>query len=303
VIFGQTGGLSNVNLSSLAPGDGFRIIGAAADDNTGYSVSSAGDFNGDGLADIIVGAPNADPDGRTNTGAAYVIFGKVSGFSDIDLASLSATDGFRIAGPAGQVYFGLGNMAGYSVASASDVNGDGYSDLLVGVPGFYSPGTTYVIYGEPSSAVTKVGTGGADRLFGGDFNDTLSGGDGNDLLGGREGDDLLTGGRGGDTFVYARFGEQHDQVTDFQQGLDVIDVAAANIGSFATVQQLLSNDAQGNAVITTVFDGLTSTITLTGFSAEQLTAADFEFAVDESYPPVGTDNADDLFGGGNSNTL
>src|SRR5262245_56665977 len=303
VIFGQTGGLSNINLANLAPSDGFRIIGAATEDNTGYSVSSAGDFNGDGFADIIVGAPNADPDGRTNTGSAYVIFGKASGFGDIDLASLSATDGFQIAGPAGQVYFGLGNLTGFSVASAGDVNGDGYSDLLVGVPGFYSPGTAYVIYGEPSSAVNKVGTANADRLFGGDFNDTLSGGDGNDLLGGGEGDDLLTGGAGSDSFVYARFGEQYDKVTDFQQGLDVIDVAAANIDSFATVQKLLSNDAQGNAVITTVFDGLTSTMTVTGISAERLTAADFVFAGDDSYPPVGTDNADDLFGGGGSNSL
>src|SRR5262249_59262020 len=113
--------------------------------------------------------------------------------------------------------------------------------------GIYQAGTTYVIYGEASAAVDKVGTAGADRLFGGDFNDTLSGGDGNDLLGGKEGDDLLTGGAGSDTFVYSRTGAQHDTVTDFQQGQDVIDLASANIGSFATVQQLLSTDSEGNA--------------------------------------------------------
>src|SRR5262249_41713163 len=82
VIFGKAGGLSNANLANLAPSDGFRIIGAAAGDNTGYSVSSAGDFNGDGFADILVGAPDADPNGSTRGGSVYVIYGKASGFGD-----------------------------------------------------------------------------------------------------------------------------------------------------------------------------------------------------------------------------
>jgi len=235
----------------------------------GRPFSSAGDFNGDGFADILVGAPGADPGGSTNGGSVYVIFGKPSGFGDIDLANFSPADGFRIDGSAQSAYFfDVGSLTGFSVASAGDIDGDGYSDLIVGAPGasLYA-GTAYVIYGEASSAVNKVGTAGNDRLFGGDFDDTLSGGDGNDLIGGKGGDDLLTGGAGSDTFVYSRIGAQHDTVTDFQQGQDLIDLASANIGSFETVQQLLSTDAQGNAVITTVFDGLSSTMTLNGVSA------------------------------------
>src|SRR5262249_52514226 len=163
----------------------------------------------------------------------------------------------------------------------------------------------YVIYGQASSAVNKVGTAGADRLFGGDFDDTLSGGDGNDIIGGRGGNDLLTSGAGNDTFVYSRTGAQHDTVTDFQQGQDLIDVAAVGISSFEAVQQLLSTDAEGNAVITTVYDGLSSTLTLKGVSAAQLTAADFMFAgADVSWQSLtGTDNADDLFGGAGSDSL
>jgi len=235
----------------------------------GRPFSSAGDFNGDGFADILVGAPGADPGGSTNGGSVYVLFGKPSGFGDIDLANFSPADGFRIDGSAQSAYFfDVGSLTGFSVASAGDIDGDGYSDLIVGAPGasLYA-GTAYVIYGEASSAVNKVGTAGNDRLFGGDFDDTLSGGDGNDLIGGKGGDDLLTGGAGSDTFVYSRIGAQHDTVTDFQQGQDLIDLASANIGSFETVQQLLSTDAQGNAVITTVFDGLSSTMTLNGVSA------------------------------------
>ena len=306
VIFGKTAGLTNIDLANLAPGDGFRILGAAAGDHAGFSVSSAGDFNDDGYADLIIGAPDADPNGSEDSGSTYVIFGKASGLGDIDLAHLSAAGGFRIDGPS----YDIGHGAGFSVASAGDIDGDGYSDLVVGAPGAdkgmsIETGAAYVIYGEASAAIDKAGTAGADRLFGGDFDDTLSGGDGDDVIGGKEGSDVLTGGAGSDAFVYARFGEQRDTITDFRQGEDVIDLRSANIGDFATIQQLLSNDAQGNAVITTTFDGVTSSMTLTGVSAAQLTAADFVFAGDtmRAQTLTGSDNADDVFGGAGSEVL
>src|SRR5262249_23283159 len=307
VIFGKAGGLSHIDLTNLAPGDGFRIAGAVARAHTGYSVSSAGDFNGDGFADVIVGAPAARIGDTLNAGSAYVIYGHASGFGNIDLANLAPADGFRIDDAAELGGYLFGNQTGFWVGWAGDGDGDGYSDLLVGAPSAnnYGYGVTYVIYGKASAAVDKVGTAGNDRLFGGDFNDTLSGGNGNDVLGGRQGDDLLAGGAGNDTFVYSVRGEQHDTVTDFQQGQDVIDLAAANIGSFATLQQLLSTDAQGNAVITSVFDGVSSMMTLTGVSAAQLTSADFVFAGASpgARTQTGTDNADDLFGTDGSDSL
>src|SRR5215813_2820469 len=307
VIFGKAGGLSNVDPANLAPGDGFRIHGAAPGDEAGYSVASAGDFNGDGFDDLIIGAPGADPNGQTDTGSAYVIFGKASGFGDIDLANLSPADGFRIDGPPvaqGNLGFDLPTHLGTSVAGAGDINGDGYSDIVVGAPVFsLAEGAAYVIYGGPSGAVNKVGTSGDDRLFGGDFDDTLSGGDGNDVLGGKGGNNVLTGGAGRDAFVYALADQHHDVVTDFRQGEDVIDLRAADIGDFATVQHLLSNDAQGNAVITTVTNGVSSTVTLTGVSAAQLTAADFVLAGNSNDLLTGSDNADDLFGGAGSDSI
>src|SRR5262249_48255604 len=92
------------------------------------------------------------------------------------------------------------------------------------------------------------------------------------------GNNVLTGGAGKDSFVYEVSSPHHDVVTDFHQGEDVIDVRAADISEFDMVQPFLSDDAQGNAVITTVSNGVTSTMTLTGISAAQLTAADFVFA-------------------------
>ena len=117
---------SSLDLSALDGANGFRIAGVAVNDYAGWSVSRAGDVNGDGIADLIVGATGADANGN-NSGAAYVVFGRASGGfpSNLDLLALNGSTGFRIAGAAN------GDQAGYSVSSAGDVNGDGIDDLIV----------------------------------------------------------------------------------------------------------------------------------------------------------------------------
>ena len=69
----------NIDLSSLDGTTGFKLSGVAAGDQSGFSVTSAGDVNGDGFADVTVGARRADPHGN-NSGASYVVFGEASGF-------------------------------------------------------------------------------------------------------------------------------------------------------------------------------------------------------------------------------
>ena len=65
---------------------------------SGSSVSTAGDVNGDGFDDLIVGAPCADPNG-SGSGASYVVFGKASGFAATsNLSTLDGTNGFRLDG-------------------------------------------------------------------------------------------------------------------------------------------------------------------------------------------------------------
>ena len=87
--------------------NGFKLNGVAANDETGFSVASAGDVNGDGFADLIVGAVWADPNGE-NSGASYVVFGKASGFAaSIDLSSLDGTNGFKLSGVAAYDLSGL----------------------------------------------------------------------------------------------------------------------------------------------------------------------------------------------------
>ena len=126
VVFGKASGFgANLNLSSLNGANGFKISGVAAADYSGR-VASAGDFNGDGFADLIIGAEGADPHG-SNSGASYVVFGKASGFgANLDLSALNGTNGFKLSGVAAV------DQSGISVASAGDVNGDGFADLIIG---------------------------------------------------------------------------------------------------------------------------------------------------------------------------
>ena len=123
VVFGASGGFAaDVDLSILDGTDGFQITGEAADAFSGRSVASAGDVNGHGIDDLIIGASGAEPNGP-NSGASYVVFGSTEDYpAELELSSLDGTNGFQISGHT--VYPDrCGGVT--SVASAGDVNGDG----------------------------------------------------------------------------------------------------------------------------------------------------------------------------------
>ncbi|MEE4295624.1 MAG: integrin alpha, partial [Wenzhouxiangella sp.] len=161
VIFGKTSS-SPVDLAQLANG-GFRIEGVNSSDFSGYSVSGAGDVNGDGLADLVVGARLANPVGTTSAGGSYVVFGKASS-TPIELGDLG-TGGFQIVRTEG---IEPNDSLGESVSGAGDVNGDGLADLIVGagrvdVNGLYDAGQTFVVFGKSDNAAVNLsflGSGG-----------------------------------------------------------------------------------------------------------------------------------------------
>jgi len=153
VIFGAAGGFApSLSLAALDGTNGFRIDGIDESDNSGRSVSSAGDVNGDGFADIIIGATDGDvnggdPNGNSDAGESYVVFGAAGGFApSLSLAALDGTNGFRLDG------IDADDRSGTSVSNAGDVNGDGYDDLIIGAldadpNGNSAAGESYVVFG------------------------------------------------------------------------------------------------------------------------------------------------------------
>ena len=106
VVFGDDNGLPPLTfLPALNGSDGFIINGADNEDYSGRSVSGAGDVNGDGIDDFLVGSRfNNTPVGAGNDGTAYLVFGTDAGFAAVNqLDDLDATQGLKFEGDAAQL--------------------------------------------------------------------------------------------------------------------------------------------------------------------------------------------------------
>ena len=363
------------NLWDLNGSNGFAINGFAGGDLSGSSVSSAGDVNGDGFDDLIIGAKRASPNGITAAGQSYVVFSSNSGFgAGLDLSTLDGSNGFAINGIAAS------DWSGSSVSSAGDVNGDGIDDLIIGArladPNGTSSGQSYVVFGQgttptnqppvantdsattaqntavtleastllandtdangdtlsltevsnpvngsvtvsngnviftpstnftgnasfdysisdgfggTSSALVSVAVGGTqtggsgndtltgtegndslngrrgnDILIGNAGNDTLSGGNGTDTLTGGPGTDTLTGGNGQDIFVFAD-GEGIDTITDFNLERDKMGLTEGL--TFGNLSFSGNEILIGNDVLAVLTGVNTNTLTASNFLA------------------------------------
>ena len=159
VVFGSNQGFSSsLNLATLNGSNGFVLNGPSNNDRSGTAVSDAGDVNGDGIADLMIGAPEASPGGRSSAGESYVVFGGsgIGSSGSFELASLNGNNGFVING-----IEAFGDRAGAAVSSAGDVNGDGLADLVIGAPraavnGQSNAGESYVVFGR-----TGIGSSGS----------------------------------------------------------------------------------------------------------------------------------------------
>ena len=146
---------------SLSTADA-SFLGENTNDRAGTSVSGAGDVNGDGIGDLIIGAPYNAQSGQ-DAGQVYLVFGSPSGWSlDVNLASAGAS----FTGE------GTGNYAGQDVTNAGDLNGDGYDDLAIGAPNNSEPGAeagqVYIVFGAASGWAMDASLSSADASLWGE---------------------------------------------------------------------------------------------------------------------------------------
>ena len=207
LVFGQPG---------LQTGSGaMRYLDYRGDTAHGYAgkaVSSAGDMNGDGIADFLIGAPDADSNGA-DSGTAWLVFGN-GGLDELadgtrDLAAIAACPNPTLCGVK---FLGAqaGDQAGYALALAGDINHDGRDDILIGAPGAspngkLAAGKAYLIYGPLTAGtidLASVGSTTPGLVFQGEsVGDRLgasvsawpkeSGGDNDDILLGAPGASVL----------------------------------------------------------------------------------------------------------------
>ncbi|PUE44389.1 hypothetical protein B9Z47_18210 [Limnohabitans sp. 2KL-1] len=139
----------------IAADQGFKIDGG---NYLGDSVTGIGDVNGDGFADVLIGA-SSDSQSGTNAGAGFVVYGSANPAAlNLSSGTIAASRGFKIA--AGTAYGSLGN----SVSGVGDVNGDGIGDFIMGVTGDNTAsggGAAYVVYGKTNAATLTFGTNGS----------------------------------------------------------------------------------------------------------------------------------------------
>ncbi|WP_237151636.1 M10 family metallopeptidase C-terminal domain-containing protein [Oryzibacter oryziterrae] len=238
------------DLSVADDSRGFTITGEAAGSYAGLSFAG-GDFNGDGIGDLVVGSPLLTISGVPGRGGAYVIFGKRGQQSDLSLADLTSDKGIYINGGTNERY------TGYSVSLAGDVNKDGFKDLVIGAPlsltGANQNGRGFAVYGRASGPITRVGTSAGDLLPGSAFADSLIGAGGKDTINSGSGDDTLEGdgsadtlttGSGADTLIYKLVSDStpaaFDTVTDFSVADDIFNLSAIDANSKVPGNQAFS---------------------------------------------------------------
>ena len=138
---GQTGTITNPDTNANV-----ILNGQGASDEFGWSVASAGDFNGDGLSDVIVAAPGDDNNGLEDSGSAFIFFGGQTG----TIPDPDTNADVVLNGQVAEARFG------YSVASAGDFNGDGLDDVIVGM--FSAAGRAFIFFGGRTGTINDPET-------------------------------------------------------------------------------------------------------------------------------------------------
>lgn len=158
VIFGlaSTSAYTDIILSSFTPSatTGFTIFGPAAGAKLGegkLAMSPLGDMNGDSIDDYLISAPSLTYSSRASAGGVWMIYGKTTAPTNLDLNSLG-TAGILFGGAAS------GGNFGNAIDCPGDFNGDGIQDILVGAYKEWGTGVAHMIYGSRTLASRNMGS-------------------------------------------------------------------------------------------------------------------------------------------------
>ncbi len=242
----------------------FEITGADEQDTSGFSVSSAGDIDGDGFDDLVIGAFMAN--------TSYVLYGRIRDNTDINLSEIAeGTDyskGFAISDSRVNP-----TQNGFTVSGAGDVNDDGFEDVIIGAPNAdvvvvdnvtrSEAGSSYIIYGGPrehdrvadgtnipqSFGYTMIGHRSDDQLSDSASDSVLIGGAGDDTLTiDNEDFNRIDGGSGTDTLIFNTgmnldfTGNDEEQSTTTVKKTAIKDIEVFDLGSYESTLILAPTD-------------------------------------------------------------
>ncbi|MEO1198792.1 MAG: Ig-like domain-containing protein [Pseudomonadota bacterium] len=265
-----------IETNNLNATNGFTFITGVDGDTLGSSVSFAGDINGDGYDDLLIGAGQRDT-GAGATGSVFLVFGGMTNLNALDaldgangtinLGNLDGTNGFEISGnSANDRLAGWWNLTNWGVAgdvsAAGDVDGDGYDDLIVSASvddpnTLNDAGSSFLIFGEDYSGVVTTqggalftGTAAAENIIGSTTNDTLIG---------KGGADVIRSGAGDDRIVIA---DAAFRQVDGGTGLDTLELEGGmnlnleNIGNLAirSIERIDMNASDNNTLTLSLED-------------------------------------------------
>lgn len=149
----------NWQMDTATTAANFHFVGESSGDKFGISVAAAGDVNGDGLKDFLIGASGDDTEAE-NSGQVLLFLGS-EGISDSTTYLLVPNASFL-----GEQ---AGDGAGFGISGAGDVNGDGFDDIIIGSPysdeGSSDAGKIYLVFGHSGTWTTDVSLGDADASF------------------------------------------------------------------------------------------------------------------------------------------
>ncbi len=159
----STLGMTPTTVPLFNPLSGIVFNASNAGSKLGFDVASAGDYNGDGAGDIIIGAPGtgltATGSGSVSTGYAAILYGRAATSANPRINGIFPVAPNSTSASFNSLYFtgqNAGDTAGYSVSSVGDISGVGVNGVVIGAPGFNGGlGTAYVIPGNYSLTGTQ----------------------------------------------------------------------------------------------------------------------------------------------------